>query len=63
MSSATYVNESYILKYIHKQDFALNNQQWLICHKIEPNQTNLIYHLYLFKCVQTNDRYLIVTDT
>ena len=22
-----------------KQDLALNNLQWLICHKIRPNQT------------------------
>ena len=22
-----------------KQDLALNNQQWLICHKNKPNQT------------------------
>ena len=24
-----------------KQDLALNNQQWLIYHKIKPNQINL----------------------
>ena len=24
---------------MHKEDLALNNQQWLICHKIKPNQT------------------------
>ena len=24
---------------MHKQDLALNSIQWLICHKIEPNQT------------------------
>ena len=24
--------------YMHKEDFALNNQQWLICHKTKPNQ-------------------------
>ena len=23
-----------------KQDMALNNQQWLICHKTQRNQTN-----------------------
>ena len=24
---------------MYKEDLALNNQQWLICHKIKPNQT------------------------
>ena len=24
--------------YYFKQDSALNNQQWLICHKTQPNQ-------------------------
>ena len=23
---------------MQKQDLALNNQQWLICHKAKPNQ-------------------------
>ena len=23
--------------YMQKQDLALNNQQWLICHKTQPN--------------------------
>ena len=26
------------LQYMCKQDFALHNQQWLICHKTKPNQ-------------------------
>ena len=25
---------------MHKEDLALNNLQWLICHKTQPNQTN-----------------------
>ena len=25
--------------YMYKEDFALNNLQWLICHKAKPNQT------------------------
>ena len=25
------------LKYIHKEDLALNTLQWLICHKNQPN--------------------------
>ena len=24
-----------------KMDLALNNLQWLICHKTKPNQTNI----------------------
>ena len=24
--------------YVHKKDLALNNLQWLICHKTQPNQ-------------------------
>ena len=24
-------------------DLALNNLQWLICHKTKPNQTNYLY--------------------
>ena len=27
---------------MYKLDLALNNQQWLICHKTKPNQTYLI---------------------
>ena len=26
---------------MHKQDLALNNLQWLICHKTQPNQKNI----------------------
>ena len=28
---------------MYKQDLALNNLQWLICHKTQPNQTKLMY--------------------
>ena len=28
------------LIYVTKQDLALSNQQWLICHKVQPHQTN-----------------------
>ena len=31
-------------KYIYKQDLALNNQQWLICHQSKPNQTKPLNH-------------------
>ena len=27
---------------MQKQDLTLNNEQWLICHKTKPNQTNLV---------------------
>ena len=27
------------LIYMYKEDLALNNLQWLICHKTQPNQT------------------------
>ena len=37
--SIKYVYKSYIyLIYMYKEDLALNNLQWLICHKTQPNQ-------------------------
>ena len=33
---------------MYKEDLALNNLQWLICHKTQPNQTKL-YHLVNMK--------------
>ena len=30
--------KSYILIYMYEEDFALDNLQWLICHKTQPNQ-------------------------
>ena len=33
--------------YICKEDLALNNLQWLICHKTQPNQ--IIYLIYMYK--------------
>ena len=30
------------LIYMYKNDLALNNLQWLICHKTKPNQTIFI---------------------
>ena len=36
------VYRSYIFNmHAYKQDLALNNQQWLICHKNQPNQPNV----------------------
>ena len=31
---------------MYKKDLALNDQKWLICHKVKPNQ---ILHLYVSK--------------
>ena len=37
--------------YMYKEDLALNNLQWLICHKIKPNQTkpNPMYLVNMYK--------------
>ena len=37
--------------YMYKQDLALNNLQWLICHKTQPNQTkpNHLFNIYIYK--------------
>ena len=32
--------------YMWKQDLAFNNQQWLICHELKPNQTNTLLALF-----------------
>ena len=32
-----YVNKSYI----YKKELALNNQQWLLCHKTQSNQSRI----------------------
>ena len=29
---------------MYKEDLALNNQQWLICHKTQPNQIISVYY-------------------
>ena len=30
------------------EDLALDNQQWLICHKTQPNQTKLyVFNIYV----------------
>ena len=33
-----FTNHIYLI-HMNKPDLALNNQQWLICHKTKPNQT------------------------
>ena len=35
-----YIHKSYLVYiyiYIYEEDLALNNLQWLICHKTQPN--------------------------
>ena len=32
---------------MNKEDLALNNLQWLICHKTKPNQTKPKQILYI----------------
>ena len=32
--------------YMYKEELALNNLQWLICHKTQPNN---IYLMYMYK--------------
>ena len=38
----TKANHIYLI-YMYKQDLALNNLQWLICHETQPNQTKPQY--------------------
>ena len=35
------------LVYIFKKDLALNNQQWLLCHKTKQNKTKLSVSLLI----------------
>ena len=39
----SYIFYIYIYIYIYKDNLALNNQQWLICHKTQLNQIIYIY--------------------
>ena len=39
-------NHIYLI-YMYKEDLALDNQQWLICHKTKQNQTFIIQWEYL----------------
>ena len=32
-----FINHIYLI-FMYKEDLALNNLQWLICHKTQPNQ-------------------------
>ena len=41
-----FTNHIYLI-YMYKEDLALNNLQWLICHKTQQNQ--IIYLIYMYK--------------
>ena len=47
---------------MYKGDLALNNLQWLICHKTQPNDINLIY-MYKEDLVLKNLQWLICHKT
>ena len=49
---------------MYKEDLALNNLQWLICHKTQPNQIlyNLIY-MYKEDLALNNLQWLICHET
>ena len=32
---------------MYRHDLALNNLQWLICHKTQPNQTKWVHYINL----------------
>ena len=50
--------------YMNKSDLALDNLQWLICHKTKPNQ-NPIYLIYIYKedLALNNQQWLICHKT
>ena len=54
-----YINKMFlqIIFYINKQDLALNNQQWLICHKTKQLTTDI--HKYSLR-LYNNDVHSIV---
>ena len=41
---------------MYKEDVALNNLKWFICHKTKPNQTQTQTHIYM--CMYATDRVL-----
>ena len=61
MSSGSFKNVIYkicleiILMYMYKEDLVLNNQQWLICHKTQPNQIIYIQYICIKKDLALNN--------
>ena len=45
--------------YMNKEDLALNNQQWLICHKTQPNQIICLIYMYKQDLVLNDGWYAI----
>ena len=43
--NTTKPNQIYLI-YMYKENLALNNLQWLICHETKPNH---IYLIYMYK--------------
>ena len=41
---------------MYKEDLALNNLQWLICHKTKPNQIGKNCRKIVYNCVYAVDR-------
>ena len=45
------INKMYLqiiyIQYVYKQDLALNNLQWLICHKMKTNSNQMVQEILL----------------
>ena len=48
---------------MYKEDLALNNQQWLMCHKTQPNQILYIFNMYEEDLALNNLQWLICHKT
>ena len=48
---------------MYKEDFALNNRQWLICHKTQSNQILYIEYMYKEDLALNNRQWLICHKT
>ena len=56
-------NPIYLI-HMYKQDLALNNLQWLICHKTQPNQIPIyLIHMYKQDLALNNLQWLICHKT
>ena len=49
---------------MYKEDLALNNPQWLICHKTKPNQTkSYIFNIYIYNLALNKLQWMIYLKT
>ena len=48
---------------MYKEDLALYNLQWLICHKTQPNQIIYLMHMYKEDLASNNLQWLIYLKT